>query len=81
MNQYLNHHEQVKVSGRHSTVEVHKLQLAMEWRRLSRNESRREAELQLSQVARARGGVYLDDSSAGVKDAFGDSSVSRMAGV
>jgi len=66
VDQYLNRHEQVKTSVRHSAVEVDKLQATMDHRRVSRNLTRREMDRRQSQVARARGGTSLQDSVADV---------------
>ena len=66
VDQYLNRHEQVKTSVRHSAVEVDKLQATMDHRRTSRNLTRREMDRRQSQVARARGGTSLQDSAADV---------------
>ena len=66
VDQYLNRHERVKSSVRHSAVEVDKLQATMDHRRASRNLTRREMDRRQSQVARARGGTSLQDSVADV---------------
>ena len=66
VDQYLNRHERVKTSVRHSAVEVDKLQATMDHRRASRNLTRREVDRRQSQVARARGGTSLQDSVADV---------------